>query len=337
MKQMDEMTIEESKAIVKIMGTEDFKSDFSALLRTHYPIFSVITREENRLIEFLQHYCKAEAYKCYTWDSYRGVVDLQTGEPAYADMDLKDMFGILDFIIGGCKVPGNNSYKIDKQKDEDVRGTIFVLLDYFRFMELNENPDIERRLKEISKLEGVISTILTGPSYVSRASIENLIPMLDFPYPNKEEMKRTLKRATEQLSGRLENLEKETKKMEHDIVNCVSGLTKKEAEIAFAKSIVKHKTWDIPTILEEKRQIVNKGGILEYYEPNVSMKDVGGLKNLIEWIKNRKSCFSDAAEKYGLRSPRGLLLLGIPGCVTEETKIRVKKISEEGEYKIYHK
>ena len=67
------------------------------------------------------------------------------------------------------------------------------------------------------------------------------------------------------------------------------------------------------------------------------MEDIGGLKALTGWIKDRKKCFSQEALDYGLKNPRGLLAIGMPGCVVAETKIKVKKISEEGNCKIYEK
>ena len=44
------------------------------------------------------------------------------------------------------------------------------------------------------------------------------------------------------------------------------------------------------------------------------MKEVGGLEQLKEWLIKRGKAFSPAAREFGLPEPRGILLLGIPGC-----------------------
>jgi SpoVK/Ycf46/Vps4 family AAA+-type ATPase len=65
------------------------------------------------------------------------------------------------------------------------------------------------------------------------------------------------------------------------------------------------------------------------------MNDVGGLKNLVEWLKLRKMAFYSDAEEYGLSSPRGVMFVGTTGCVLRDTKIKIKKISNKGKHIVY--
>jgi len=115
------------------------------------------------------------------------------------------------------------------------------------------------------------------------------------------------------VNSDLLNLRKITETYEEDLINSVTGLSLPEAELALTKSIVQKKRWDIPTILSEKRQIINKTGILEFFDTSLTIKDVGGLGNLINWIKKRRDCFSQEARDYGLPQPKGLLSVGLPG------------------------
>jgi SpoVK/Ycf46/Vps4 family AAA+-type ATPase len=41
---------------------------------------------------------------------------------------------------------------------------------------------------------------------------------------------------------------------------------------------------------------------------------VGGLENLKSWLRERRSAFTADAREYGLPAPRGILLVGQPGC-----------------------
>jgi len=196
---------------------------------------------------------------------------------------------------------------------------------------------IERRLKYINNISSIVSTICTGPSYKSREVIENIMPVMDFPLPNKKEILNSLNKVVKGTEGVIQGIKGKTEDMKEDLINSVSGLTLNEAEAAFSKSIVAFKDWNLDYILEEKKQIIRKDGMLDYIDNTVSIDDIGGLKNLVEWIKDRKECFSQEAKDYGIRSPRGLLSIGLPGCVLADTKIKIKKVSKEGKIKKYEK
>jgi SpoVK/Ycf46/Vps4 family AAA+-type ATPase len=45
-----------------------------------------------------------------------------------------------------------------------------------------------------------------------------------------------------------------------------------------------------------------------------SMDDIGGVKNLKGWLRQRRGGFSRKAQEYGIQPARGVLLLGVPGC-----------------------
>ena len=81
------------------------------------------------------------------------------------------------------------------------------------------------------------------------------------------------------------------KERKDELVQSVAGLTLEEAQNAFSKSIVKHLSFNIKTIIDIKRQIIARREILEYCEPTVTMDDVGGLGNLITWFEERKLAF----------------------------------------------
>ena len=62
------------------------------------------------------------------------------------------------------------------------------------------------------------------------------------------------------------------------------GLTLQEAESAFALAMVndgKIDISDLQVVLEEKVQVIKKTGILEFIRSDYTMKDIGGLDNLI--------------------------------------------------------
>jgi SpoVK/Ycf46/Vps4 family AAA+-type ATPase len=71
----------------------------------------------------------------------------------------------------------------------------------------------------------------------------------------------------------------------------------------------------IQIIANEKEQIIKKSGILDYFQVDMDLeKSVGGLDNLKNWLKQRSKSFERKAKDFGLKEPKGILLLGVPGC-----------------------
>ncbi len=81
-----------------------------------------------------------------------------------------------------------------------------------------------------------------------------------------------------------------------------------------SKSIVRNKTFDLSTILGEKKHIIRKSGILEYYEAEAGLEGIGGLEVLKAWLQKRRHAFTSQARDFGLPLPKGILLIGVPGC-----------------------
>ena len=67
-------------------------------------------------------------------------------------------------------------------------------------------------------------------------------------------------------------------------------------------------------VLEEKKQAVRRSGILEFYEAEEGLDQVGGLEVLKAWLMKRYQAFTEDARAFGLPEPRGVLLLGVQGC-----------------------
>lgn len=63
----------------------------------------------------------------------------------------------------------------------------------------------------------------------------------------------------------------------------------------------------------EKENIIKKSGYVEYLHNTGSMADIGGLDLLKEWIEKRQKGFSENAKNLGLKNPKGIILVGIPG------------------------
>jgi SpoVK/Ycf46/Vps4 family AAA+-type ATPase len=97
------------------------------------------------------------------------------------------------------------------------------------------------------------------------------------------------------------------------VIDAACGLTTIEAENAFALSFVQRSTIEPSVVAREKAQAVKKNGLLEIIESRETLESIGGLDVLKSWLLKRNDAFGQRAKEYGLPTPKGLLVIGIPG------------------------
>ncbi|MDO8619718.1 MAG: AAA family ATPase, partial [Candidatus Daviesbacteria bacterium] len=152
-----------------------------------------------------------------------------------------------------------------------------------------------------------IENVLTIP-----VELEKEITVLDYELPNKKELTDALNSVIIDDAGKL-RIKKLTDAQTDKALSAALGMTYLEAENAYAISVIEKETIDVSIINREKGQILKKGGLLDFFPATETLDDVGGLDNLKDWLRKRGKAFSPEAVKFGLPSPRGILMVGIPG------------------------
>ncbi|MBM4112240.1 MAG: AAA family ATPase [Phycisphaerae bacterium] len=72
---------------------------------------------------------------------------------------------------------------------------------------------------------------------------------------------------------------------------------------------------DIERLAVLKRNALGDlGGVLEFVLAPVSLDGIGGMASLKKWLDARRTALSKDAVAFGLRPPRGVLMLGVPGA-----------------------
>lgn len=73
---------------------------------------------------------------------------------------------------------------------------------------------------------------------------------------------------------------------------------------------------DKQLILSQKEQLIKKAGLLEMIPVHETIEDIGGLENLKEWLYKKECIFNqlDKAIKFGVDIPKGIMIVGMPGC-----------------------
>ncbi|MGL5279572.1 MAG: SUMF1/EgtB/PvdO family nonheme iron enzyme [Cetobacterium sp.] len=69
-------------------------------------------------------------------------------------------------------------------------------------------------------------------------------------------------------------------------------------------------------IIKEKGQLIKKSNILELVNFKEKIEDIGGLQHLKKWLNNKSIIFKnlEGAKNFGVDTPKGVLLVGMPGC-----------------------
>lgn len=104
---------------------------------------------------------------------------------------------------------------------------------------------------------------------------------------------------------------------EDKLIKAVMGLTTQEAGKAWRRALHGRAQVDdgvFTTLIAEKRTLASGSDLLEFYDLEESVGDIGGLDALKEWMKRRAEAYSPRAREQGIPLPKGMLLLGVQGC-----------------------
>ena len=272
--------------------------EVSTLIRARYPLLYVVTYEERRFeTEVLTPICAKWNKVLYVWSRSKGFLSVK-GMQGAPDNSTRDPLTALKFIIS--------------QKE----GGLFVLRDFHPFL---SDPEVIRTIRDItSELPSTYkSVIILSPVLKVPVELEKDITVLDFGLPTLPELDSILSQAIDSLRDNPQVKIELPPEIRERLLKAALGLTASEAENIFAKAVVKDGRLDkddIPLILEEKKQVIRKSGILEYYDTEEQIADVGGLEVLKDWLEKRSIDFTEEARSFGLPQPRGALLLGVQGC-----------------------
>jgi len=183
---------------------------------------------------------------------------------------------------------------------------------------LDENyparSEVISRLRLITEIPRSYKKILvfSQPIKAVPMELEKDMSVIEVPLPNMVDLKRIAIKVVKEF-----NLDAEKYDIDDEMLNTALGLTIMEAENVFAKAVVRNDRLDsscLDLILEEKEQIIKKKGMLEFYKVKGNLDEVGGLDQMKAWLQRRVNAFSPGASDWGLEPPKGVLLLGIPGC-----------------------
>ena len=275
-----------------------FVADLDTLIRARYPLIYLVSWEEQRLDGILQDLAAQHGKVLFGWSVTRGLRRIG-GVRAVPQIEPQKSPAEMLATIGKLGEP-----------------SLVVLKDFHPFL---SDASVVRALRELAQdLKSSYTTvILLSPVLQIPVELEKEISVLDVPLPGFRDLYQLLREiVTVVRQGNKATVDLSREQAEQ-LIKAAQGLTLGEAENAFAKAIAADGALngqDIKLVLEEKRQVIRKSGLLEFVSVDEDLGNVGGVDTLKQWLKNRAAAFGEPARKFGIPAPKGLLLLGVQGC-----------------------
>jgi SpoVK/Ycf46/Vps4 family AAA+-type ATPase len=268
--------------------------ELATYIRARYTLIYLVSFEEQRVLEEVQRLAARERKQLVTWSFARGARG----------------------ALGGVKAGAGqrNPQAMLEAATALPDGTLVVLLDLHPFL---GDAGIVRQLKELAHdLEATRKTLLIlSPVLRLPVELAKEIVVLDFALPDPALLAATFREIAASLPP--EAIAGLTADDREQLVRSAQGLTVKELANVVAKTLVVVGRIDrraVEQIHAEKRQIIRKSGILDYYPVAETMSSVGGLDLLKRWLVSRGQAFGDRAREFGLPFPKGILIVGVQGC-----------------------
>ena len=260
------------------------------LIKSRTTLIWIRTKEEERLEKLVNFACEGLSIKRFIcWDCVNGIKGLINEEGKFSN----DPLGALNWLKG---------------QSSEV-STVLLVKDFHKFY---DDPSINRTIKELSSAlkETSHNLIISSHLFPSSEELDELMTILNLPLPDQKELKSLIKKIAINTNSNLEEQDL------NELSIASSGLTEIKVKQVTAKALAqrgKISKEDIRDILEEKKQVIARSEILEFFEAKSSQDDIGGLNVLKVWLNQRYRAFSKEARDYGLPIPKGVLLVGAQG------------------------
>ena len=283
------------------------KEELSILIQAQYPLIYLVTSEEERAEQAIAAIAQTKPQRrVFVWSVTHGMVEY--GQPrSTTQHNTVSPEAAIEWVV----------------RREPNSAGIYIFRDLHPFI---DSPPVTRWLRDaIAYFKGgnienseksspvaQKTIILMSPVQQIPIELEKEVVMLDFPLPDLSELNQVLSQQLEQ--HRVRRVTTETREK---LLKAALGLTKDEAEKVYRKAYVtagRLTAEEVDVVLSEKKQLIRRNGILEYIEEDETIDVVGGLEELKHWLRQRSNAFTEKAREYGLPQPKGMLILGVPGC-----------------------
>ena len=262
------------------------------------PFITVNTIEKSRTLNMLKE-VSAELSLPFCVHSYsKGIYDLSSSKVINDD---RSVYGAIDYM--------------NEQMNRKQNMTI-IFTDVPDLSTETGDTKLFFSLVNLANETGGVVIVLYDGAVWNQLQRSGMIVKVDLP--DEEEMYSIIK---EYINDYRAEIPIEWDDMDiREAASTLSGVTRIEAENVIAALIANRaiKKSDMDEIRHAKDRLFSDISGLEKIQVDESVKDVGGLAGLRKWLDEKRELLTPEKKAElrakGLQPPRGILLVGVPGC-----------------------
>jgi len=271
--------------------------DFELLIRSRYGALLVESAEEDRAEALVESAAWRLQLPVFVWRRATGLRRRGAPNGVYGTQDPRIALGhVIESTAPGLYVFHGLGPELDKPEVADL---------------------VREAAQQLSGRAGAV--VLTGGSVRLPESLRTAVGPVPLAAPTRKEYEELLGRVVRDLSARMGITVTITPTEQDRLLANLKGLTLAEAEKLLTRVMVEDGSLnakDVRRVIEAKQDLVERDGLLEYCPAAESLDEIAGLVRLKEWLGKRRAFMEDPqrAAAFGLEFPRGVLLVGVPGC-----------------------
>jgi hypothetical protein len=279
------------------MSTTDPLQDLALLIKARWGVIVLRTPEEERARSLLIHLADRLHEPYFEWSRTKGLRRQDQDTPQYGTND-------------------------PTRALSHVEGAAFPAIYHFRGLgPFLDDATVQAALGEAghayTQNDGAL--ILTGDDIALPDSLSPVATSLALAPPSDQDYRDLLAHILRDLGERQEVEVDLTPDQLNQLYASLRGLTLMEAQKILTKAIIedgKLEPKDLHAAIDAKKQMVEREGLLEYTPAEESMADIADLRGLKDWLGKRERIIAqpEKAQQFGLEFPKGVLLVGVPGC-----------------------
>lgn len=279
------------------MNYKTISQNLIQYIEAGFPILYFNTFEEasaNRIIRSV-----AQGRRIIEWSASYGYAEYSTVEQKYlVPPSRMELNAVMEQKIGD---------------DNEFQNSIFIIRDAHTVLEDSLTVAYLKELA-IRISESVECTVILLSSIVNiPRELENFITILELDYLTDQDIKEIIRDFCKDYEINISDTLLEEMSM------AFKGLTAFEIHnilnLAYGSNGGLDKR-DLRLIFDQKQQKIRKSGILEMIPVKEGLDDIGGLENLKMWLQKKASVIHNMnqAKAFGVDTPKGVLIAGVPGC-----------------------
>ena len=262
------------------------------------PFIAINTIERGRALEMLKEIANSLSLQFFVHTLSKGICDISSGKSINEE---KSIYSAIDFV---------SSYMKKKE---------YLTIVFTEVPDLsNDNAEAKQflDLALLAEEKGGSVIVLTNNSIWNQ--LQRLGMVIKFDLPNENEMYLIIK---EYIDSYRRDVPVEWDEYDmREAALMLTGVTRIEAQNVIAALIANKKIskTDLNEVRFAKDRLFSEISGLEKIDVDESIKHIGGLNGLRKWLEEKKLLLAsdkrDEMKARGLHPPRGILLVGVPGC-----------------------